>query len=80
METAADSEMLHKFRAVAQGPDRELLKNFLDVLYERVSEEYDTEPLSPECLQALEEVEAAVKKGEMDRFTPWEEVKKELGL
>ena len=34
METAADKEMLEKFRGVAQGPDRELLQKFLVVLYE----------------------------------------------
>jgi hypothetical protein len=38
-ETAADKELLDKFWAVAQGPNRELLQKFLDVLYERMGEE-----------------------------------------
>ena len=79
METAGEGDLLTKVRMVAQGPDGGLLKKFVDLLYNR-QEAYDTEPLSPECLQALEEVEEAVKRGDMSRFTPWEEVKKELGL
>jgi hypothetical protein len=79
METAGEGDLLTKVRMVAQGPYGDLLKKFVDLLYNR-QEAYDTEPLSPECLQALEEVEEAVKQGDMSRFTPWEEVKKELGL
>ena len=79
METAGEGDLLTKVRMVAQGPDGDLLKKFVDLLYNR-QEAYDTEPLSPECLQALEEVEEAVKQGDMSRFTPCEEVKKELGL
>ena len=61
METAGEGDLLTKVRLVAQGPDGDLLKKFVDLLYNR-QEAYDTEPLSPECLQALEEVEEAVKQ------------------
>jgi hypothetical protein len=64
MSTAADSELLDKFRAVAQGPDRELLQKFLDVLYERIGEEYDTEPLSLEEIEMIAESEGQFERGE----------------
>jgi hypothetical protein len=64
METAADNELLNKFRAVAQGPDKELLQKFLDVLYERVGEEYDTEPLSQEEREMITESEGQFERGE----------------
>jgi len=64
METAADNELLDKFRAVAQGPDRELLQKFLDVLYERIGEEYDAEPLSPEEIEMIAESKGQFEQGE----------------
>jgi len=64
METATDNELLNKIRAVAQGPNRELLQKFLDVLYERIGEEYDTEPLSPEEVEMIAESEGEFKGGE----------------
>jgi len=64
METATDNELLNKFRAIAQGPDRDLLHKFLDVLYERIREEYDTEPLSPEEIEMVTESEGQFKRGE----------------
>ena len=64
MEKPADHELLVKFRAVSQGPDRELLQKFLDVLYERLGEEYDSEPLSPEELEMITESEGQFERGE----------------
>lgn len=64
METAADNELLNKFRALSQGPDRELLQKFLDVLYERIGEEYDTEPLSPEEIEMINESQGQFGRGE----------------
>ena len=79
MEAAEEEDLLTKLRLVAQGPDGDLLKKFVDLLYNR-QEAYDNEPLSPECLQALEEVEAAVKRGERSRFIPQEEFERRHGL
>lgn len=79
MPTAGEDDLLNKVKLVAQGPDGELLKKFVDLLYER-QEEYDTEPLSPECLRALEEVEAAVKRGDKSRFISQEEFERRHGL
>jgi hypothetical protein len=64
METSADNELLDKFRTVAQGPDRELLQKFLDVLYERIGGEYDSEPLSPEEMEMITESEGQFARGE----------------
>ena len=79
METAGEDDLLTKVRIVAQGPDGGLLKQFVELLYDR-QEEYDTEPLSTECLHALEEVEAAVKRGERSRFISQEEFDRRHGL
>ena len=64
METAGENELLNKFKAVVRGPDRDLLQKFLDVLYERVGEEYDTEPLSPEEIEMINESEGQFQRGE----------------
>jgi hypothetical protein len=65
METGSDNKLLDKFRAVAQGPDGDLLLNLLDVLYDRIAEmEYDTEPLSPEEMEMMSESERQFERGE----------------
>lgn len=79
MEKVIDKDLLGKFKAVAQGPDADLLREFLDMLYYR-HEEKDTEPLSPQEQAALEEGREALRRGDKSYFTPWEEVKKELDL
>jgi hypothetical protein len=79
MEKVIDQELLSKFKAVAQGPEADLLREFVDMLYYR-REESDSEPLSPEEQAALEEGREALRRGDKSYFTPWEEVKKDLGL
>lgn len=79
MEKGIEKDLFDKFKAVAQGPDADLLKEFLDILYYR-HEAMDTEPLSPEEQTALAEGRGALRRGDKSYFTPWEEVKKELGL
>jgi hypothetical protein len=81
MEHAID-DLLNKIKAIAQGPNADLLRKFVDVLYERepVQEQYDDEPLSPEELAAIEEADEARRRGDKEYFTPWDDVKKELGL
>jgi len=71
-------ELLYKVKVISHGPNRTALEQFVDFLYEK--EEFDEEPLSPECRQTLAEVAEAVAKGDHSRFTSWEEVKKELDL
>jgi hypothetical protein len=64
METGADNKLLDKFRAVAQGPDGDLLLNLLDVLYERITEpEYDDQYLSTEDLEAIRQGQEDIKQG-----------------
>jgi hypothetical protein len=81
MEAAIDDLMV-KIKAIAKGPNAELLYKLVDVLYEQgqPEEQYDDEPLSPEELAAIAEADEAKRRGDKDYFVPWEEVKKELGL
>jgi len=81
METAID-DLVVKVKAIAQGPNADLLLRLVDMIYERerVQEQYDDEPLSPEELAAIEEADEAKRRADKDYFIPWEDVKKELGL
>jgi hypothetical protein len=64
METGADNKLLDKFRAVAQGPDGDLLLNLLDVLYDRMTaREYDDQYLSTEDLEAIRQGQTDIKQG-----------------
>ena len=74
MEKGIDENLFGKFKAVAQGPDADLLREFLDMLYYR-REETDTEPLSPQEQAALQEGREALRRGDKSYFSPWEEVK-----
>ena len=78
MEIAMD-DLMAKIKAIAQGPNAELLCKLVDVLYEQSGprEEYDEEPFSPEDLAAIKEGEEAFKRGESITL---EEYQKERGL
>jgi len=67
---------LGKFKAVAESPDADLLREFLDMLYYR-HEEHDREPLTEEDWAAIKEGKKAIKRGE---FLTLEELEKDLGL
>jgi hypothetical protein len=79
MEKGIDRDLLNKIKVVAQSPEADLLREFVDLLYYRY-EEMDTEPLNPQEQAALEEGREALRRGDKSHFTPWEEVKQELGL
>lgn len=76
MEKGIDRDLLDKFKAVAQGPEADLLREFVDLLYYR-HEELDTEPLSEADWAAIREGKEAIKRGE---FISMEELEKDLGL
>ena len=76
MEKGIDKDLVGKFKAVAQGPDADLLKEFLDILYYR-HEELDREPLTEDDWAAIREGREAIRRGE---FITLEELEKELGL
>ena len=78
MEIAID-DLIVKIKAIAQGPNAELLQKLIDVLYEQSAprEEYDEEPFTAEDLAAIKEGEEAFKRGE---FISLEEYEKERGL
>lgn len=73
-------DLLHKVKVISQTSYGTILSRIIDSVYEIVEEEYDTEPLSPEELQALEEVVAAVKRDDLSRFISLEEFEKNHGL
>ena len=75
MDTTLD-DLMGKVKEIAEGPDGDLLRRLVDILYDR----YDYEPLSPEELAAVQEADEAISRGDKEYFTPWEEVKKELNL
>ncbi|MFP3867485.1 MAG: hypothetical protein ACLFUU_04870 [Desulfobacteraceae bacterium] len=66
-------QLCAKVRAIAQGPDADLLKKFIDLLYQEHLPEY----FSPEDLAAIEEGKAQIDRGE---YVTLEELKTELGL
>ena len=70
----AQEDLLDKVRIIASGPNGELLRQFVDFLYER-EEEY----FSPEDLAAIQEGLDASLKGDRTQFVAWEDLKKELG-
>ena len=78
MEPALD-DLIVKIKAIAQGPNAELLSKLVDVLYEEAErrEGFDEEPFSPEDLAAIQEGEEAFKRGE---FISLEDYEKERGL
>jgi predicted transcriptional regulator len=78
MEPAID-DLMNKIKAIAQGPNADLLRKLVDVLYQQTEqrEEYDEEPFSAEDLAAIKEGEEAFKRGE---FISMEEYEKERGL
>ena len=73
-------DLLHKVKVISQTSYGTILSRIIDSVYEKVEEEYDTEPLSTDELQALEEVVAAVKRGDLSRFISLEEFEKKHGL
>jgi hypothetical protein len=78
MEPSLD-DLIIKIKAIAQGPNAELLRKLVDVLYGEAArrEEYDEEPFSPEDLAAIKAGEEAFKRGE---FISLEDYEKERGL
>jgi predicted transcriptional regulator len=71
METAID-DLVVKIKAIAQGPNADLLLRLVDMLYEQ-EEEY----FSPEDLAAIQE---GIKEFERGEYITLEEYKKERGL
>ena len=76
MEKGIDQDLLAKSKAVAQGPEADLLRELLNVLYYR-QRKYDREPLSEEDWAAIRKGKEAIKRGE---FVTLEELEKDLGL
>jgi hypothetical protein len=76
METAID-DLLHKVRLIAETPQAELLRQLVDLLYERLEEEYDLEPLTDEDLEAIRRGKGDIAAG---RCITLEAYEKKRGL
>jgi hypothetical protein len=74
MESGNLENLVEKVKAIAQGPNAELLKKFIDLLY---GQEHEPEYFSPEDLAAIEEGKAQIVRGE---YVTLEALKAELGL
>ncbi|AEB09516.1 hypothetical protein [Desulfobacca acetoxidans] len=72
MEPILD-DLLFKVKTIIHGPDADLLKVIVDMLYERHDDDL---PLTPEELTDLKEREVAVRQGE---YLTVEELDQELG-
>ena len=64
METAID-DLLQKVRLIAETPKGDLLRQLVDLLYERLEEEYDTEPLTAEDLEAIRRGQEDIAAGKI---------------
>ena len=75
MENLTD-DLISKVKVIAQGPNAELLRKLVEVLYEQAErlEEYDEEPFSPEDLAAIQEGEESIKRGEF--ISAWKIMKR----
>jgi hypothetical protein len=78
MEASNLDTLFEKVETIAHGPHADLLKKFIDLLYEREMQE--PEYFSPEDLATIEEGMKASLSGDRSQFVPWEDLKRELGL
>jgi hypothetical protein len=76
VETAID-DLLQKVRLIAETPKGDLLRQLVDLLYERLEEEYDMEPLTEEDLVAIRRGKEGLAAG---RCITLEEYEKKRGL
>jgi hypothetical protein len=72
-------ELILKVKAIAQSPEGDLLRRLVDILYDRASaqEEYDSEPLTQEDLEAIQRGKEDIKHG---RVMTLEEYERKYGL
>ena len=76
METAID-DLLQKVRLIAGTPKGDLLRQLVDLLYERIEEDYDLEPLTDEDLEAIRRGQEDIAAG---RCITLEAYEKKRGL
>lgn len=80
MEASREDDILIvKVKAIAQGPQGNLLRQLVDILYERSAalDEYDNEPLTPEDIEAIQKGKEDIKHG---RVLTLEEYERKYGL
>jgi predicted transcriptional regulator len=74
-----DDVLISKVKAIVQGAEADLLRRLVDILYERsvVLDEYDSEPLTPEDIEAIQRGKEDIKQG---RVLTLEEYERKYGL
>jgi len=70
-------DLILKVKAISEGPNADLLRKRVDVLYEQAErrEEYDEVPFSAEDLAAIQEGEEACKRGEFISLEDYEKAR-----
>lgn len=76
MNTTLDQEFIEKISVLVQGPSGELLREFVDFLYERQTG-IDAEPLAPEELAMVQESKEQLRQGQT---VAWEDFKRRHSL
>lgn len=80
MEASREDDLLiSKVKAIVQGPEADLLRRLVDILYERSSvlQEFDEEPLTAEDLEAIRRGKENIKHGKVMTL---EEYERKYGL
>lgn len=69
-----DDALISKVKAIVQGPEADLLRRLVDILYERSAalDEYDNEPLTAEDLEALQRGKEDIKHGKVMTLEDYE--------
>jgi hypothetical protein len=62
MTTSLDQEFVDKISVLVQGPSGDLLREFVDFLYERQTG-IDADPLAPEELAMIQESKEQIQRG-----------------
>jgi hypothetical protein len=75
MEASLDPELLNKIEIIAQGPNADLLRRLVNVLYNQ-EEEY----FSLDDLAEIEAAEEAIRTGDRSQFVSWDDYKQRRGL
>ena len=77
-EKISPTTSLVKVKAISQGPNADLLRKLVDVLYEQAErrEEYDEEPFSAEDLAAIQEGGRGLQAGRI--YHAWKIMKRNV--
>jgi hypothetical protein len=78
MENLIDGDLIAKLEIISQGPNRDLLRRLVEILFKQ--EQYDDDPLSPEEEIMVESGLKALQDKDKSSFMSLAEYEKERGL